>query len=343
MLRMTYPGFVFRALSKEGYDPAKMLANTGLSAADFSDPKFLTELPPLRQFFLNAIEQTGEPHLGIRLAQQFEASFIGLPAYAAMNAATFSDALAVLNRFFFLAFPAIEFTFRDKDAATQPGEFAIRLRPKVPLGDISCFASTSALVGCERLCSAILRTSDPVLRAELSISKPEGWARVQGELGFPVRFEAQEIRLYLAEVLLNRVLPGADPLNHPRLLNLCEKVAEGLQAEETPVGKLTAFLQEGENLALSISQVAAALGYSERSLRRHLENSGTTFRQLTNAIRERRARGMLSNPAITIQTIAHELGFDTPSNFTRSFKRWTGLSPSAFRQTQNETDSSGQN
>ncbi|MDX1935198.1 MAG: AraC family transcriptional regulator ligand-binding domain-containing protein [Capsulimonadales bacterium] len=343
MLRMTYPGFVFRLLSKEGHDPTKLLANTGLTEAVFSDPKFLTELPPLRQFFLNAIEQTGEPHLGVRLAQRFEASFIGLPAYAAMNAATFRDALAVLNRFFFLAFPAIEFTFPDKDAATQPGEFAIRLRPKLPLGDVSYFASVSAIVGCDHLCRSILRTPNPVLRGELSISKPEGWARVQGEIGFPIRFEAPEIRLFLADGMLNRALPGADPLNHPRLLTLCEIVAEGVQAEETLVGKVAAFLQEGQNLTLSISQVAAALGYSERSLRRHLENSGTTFRQLTNEIRERRARGMLANPAIPIQTIAHDLGFATPSNFTRSFKRWTGTSPSTFRLTENESDATGQN
>ncbi len=343
VLRLIYPAFVFRALCKEGHDPVRLLANTGLTEAAFSDPRFLTELPPLRRFFLNAMELTGEPHLGIRLAEQFEASFIGLPAYAAMNAASFQDALAVLSRFFFMAFPAIEFTFLDEEAEVRPGEFAIRLRPELPLADISYFASVSALVGCEGLCKAILRTPNAALRGELSVRKPEGWAEVEGKIGFPIRFEAPEIRLFLSAELLATKLPGADPLNHPRLVALCEKVAEKAQGEPTPVVRVTRFLKEGQNLALPLSEVAAALGYSERSLRRHLEQSGTTFRDLTNEIRERRARAMLAGSDIPIQTIASELGFETASNFARSFKRWTGKSPSDFRSVGNENDGSGQN
>ncbi len=342
-LRMTYPGFLFRALSKEGHDPKRLLADTGLTEEVLSDPEFQTALPPLRRFFLNAMELTGDPHLGIRLAQQFEASFIGLPAYTAMNAATFEDALAVLSRFFFLAFPAIEFTFPDRDAAAQPGEFAIRLRPKVPLGDISYFASISALVGCEGLCRAILRMPKAAIRGEMNISKPKGWVDVEGQIGFPIRFEAPDLRLYLADVLLTRTLPGEDPLHHPRLLALCEQVAERTRVETTPLGKVASFLQEGQNLSLPVSAVAAALAYSERGLRRSLERSGTTFRKLTNEIREQKARGMLANPAIPIKTIADDLGFDTPSNFAKSFKRWTGPSPSAFRLAQQAAGAAGQN
>ncbi|MDX2031811.1 MAG: AraC family transcriptional regulator ligand-binding domain-containing protein [Blastocatellia bacterium] len=341
LLRMTYPWFVFRVLSKEGHDLKRLFAHTGLTVGVLSDPEILTGFPPLRRFFLNAIEQTGEPHLGIRLAQQFEASFIGLPAYTAMNAATFEDALTVLSRFFFMTFPAIEFTFPDNDAEVQPGEFAIRLRPKLPLGDISYFASVSALVACEGLCKAILRTPKAALRGEMNISKPVGWADVEGQIGFPIRFEAPDIRLFLADVLLTRALPGEDPLNHSRLLALCERVAERAIVETTPVSKVVSFLQEGQNLALPISSVAAALGYSERGLRRRLERSGTTFQTLTNEIRERRARGMLANTDIPIKTIAHDLGFDTPSNFARSFKRWTGASPSAFRLAQRVKDVPG--
>ena len=342
-LRMTYPGFVFRALSREGHDPKRLLADTGLTEEVLSDPEFQTGLPPLRRFFLNAIEQTGEPHLGIRLAQQFEASFIGLPAYAAMNAATFQEALAVLSRFFFLAFPAIEFAFPDRDAEAQPGEFAIRLRPKLPLGDISYFASISALVGCEGLSRSILRIPKAAIRGEMNSSKPRGWADVEGQIGFPIRFGAPDLRLFLADELLTRPLPGEDPLNHPRLLALCEQVAERARVETTPLGKVFSFLQEGQNLALPVSAVAAALGFSERGLRRSLERSGTTFRKLTNEIRERKALGMLANPAIPIKTIADDLGFDTPSNFAKSFKRWTGTSPSAFRSARNEKDIPGQN
>lgn len=341
-LRMTYPGFVFRALCNEGHDIGPLLADTGLTEAALSDPDFQTGLLPLRRFILNAIEQTGEPHLGIRLAQKFEASFIGLPAYAAMNAATFDAALKVLSRFFFLTFPALEFTFPEMDAEIRAGEIAIRLRPRLPLGDISYFASSSALIACNGLCKAILRTPEAALRGEVSVGKPEGWAEVEGQIGFPIRFDALDIRLFLPEALLSRALPGADPLNHPRLLALCAELAQRESDTTTAVGLVTSFLQKGQNLALPISQVAAALGYSERGLRRHLARAGTTFQTLTNEIRARRARAMLANKAIPIKTIAHELGFDSPSNFARSFKRWTGTPPSAFRLARTAKDVPGQ-
>lgn len=342
LLRMTYPGFVFRLLCNEGHDFKVLLANTGLKEDLLSDPDFQTGWPPLRQLFLNALERTGDPHLGLRLAQKFEANFIGLPAYAAMNAPTFAEALKVMSRYFFLTFPAIEFTFPDTEAHLRPGECAILLRSNLPLGDIAYFASVSALIACEELCKAILRAPSVALRGEINISKPEGWADVEGQIGFPIRFDAPDIRLFLPEELLAKTLPGADPINHRRLSVLCEEVAERTRGQTTLLGQVVSFLEEKQNLALPLAQVAAQLGYSERGLRRQLERSGTSFRALTNEIRERRARAMLGNPVIPIKTIADELGFDTPSNFARSFKRWTGVAPSDFRLTLVAKDGSGQ-
>jgi AraC-like DNA-binding protein len=331
-LQMTYPGFVFRALTKEGHAAKALLADTGLTADRLADPEFRSGLPPLRRLFLNALAATGEPHLAIRIARQFEASLIGLPAYAAMNAATFEEALAVLSRFFFLAFPALEFIVPDREAEAQRGEFAIQLRPKVPLDDIAYFAIASALIACEGLCRAILRNPKVVLRAEVSIGKPDGWADVEAQVGFPIRFGAAAVRLFLPELLLTKALPGGDPLNHPRLVALCEEAAQRARIEPTVVSEVVSFLEREQNLMQPLAHVATALGYSERGLRRHLERSGTSFRTLINDIRERKACQMLANTTIPIKTISHELGFDTPSNFTRSFKRWKGTSPSSFRR-----------
>lgn len=330
-LQMTYPAFVFRTLVREGHAPESLLSKTGLTGNDLADPEFEGGFGPLRRLLLNAMELTGEPHLAIRIAREFEASFIGLPAYTAMNAATFEEALAVLSRFFHLPFPAIAFIAPDKDAVVRSGEFAIRLQPKIPLGDVSYFASISALVACEGLCNAILRVPKTALRGELNVGRPEGWEHVEGQMGFPIRFEAPAVRLFLPSMLLDRALPAADPLNHPRLRGFCEIAAERAKAKPDSVRQVVSFLEEEENLALTISQVAKALGYSERGLRRHLERSGTSFRALINEIRERRARDMLATTALPIKNIAHALGFDTPSNFTRSFKHWTGTSPSTFR------------
>ena len=69
-LPATYPGFVFRVLRNEGHEAERLLAQTGLTAEHFADPNFRCGYAPLRRLLLNAIEETRDTHLGVRLAQQ---------------------------------------------------------------------------------------------------------------------------------------------------------------------------------------------------------------------------------------------------------------------------------
>lgn len=337
-----YPGFIFRTLRKEGHPADALLEGTGLTEALLADPNFRFAFWSLRRLVLNALDLSGDPHLGIRLAQQFEASYMGLPAYAAMNAASFKEALGILSRFLFLTFPTIEFAVVEAGAGLRPGEMAIRLRPRLALGEIAYFVSSSTLVACHGLFEALLRTTRVAIRGEMMVAMPSGWAEISAKIGFPIQFEANENRLVFPGELFDAPLPGADPINHARLLALCEQFATDVGHEATVASKVTAFLEADGNLAASLTEAAASLGYSERSLRRQLAHSGTTYRKLAEQISEGRARKLLGDTARPIQAIAFDLGFDSPSNFARSFKRWTGTSPKAFRSRHKGSPGAGQ-
>lgn len=331
---MNYLSFVFRTLGKDGYDVETLLAGTGLTIEQLEDPNFRCDFWSHRRFYKNAIALTNDPHLGPRLAQQFETNYIGLPAYAAMNAASLRDALEVLNRFLFLTFPAIEFTFPDEEVEPHNGEVAIRLRPKLEFGDITYFVFCSGLIVCDGICRQTLRTPQAASRAELALTEPEGWGDATSFLNFPIRFDALEHRLFFPADLLLQPLPGADPINHKWLVGLCEQFAAEASFETTVDIQVVTFLKARHNLGVSMSEVAAALGYSERALRRQLERCGVSFRKLVDQVRETRARWMLANTSKMVEAIARELGFETSSNFARSFKRWTGVSPKEFRDSQ---------
>jgi AraC-like DNA-binding protein len=331
-LPMNYPGFVFRVLREEGYPASELLAETGLDETHLRDPHFRCGFPPLRRLLLNAIEQTGDPHLGVMLALKFQPTYIGLPSYTAMNAAHFREGLEVLERFFFLNFPAFDFRVMDEQPGLQAGEAAVRLRAKFPFSGIEYFAFSSAIIAINGLLKAMLRADQAATRAEMTVSPPEGWAAIEGRIGFPIRFEAAENQIIFSEALLSRPLPGADPINHARLLGLCKRFAAEMAYQTTPVTQVMAVLEGAQNLTASLSDVAAELGYSERGLRRRLERSGTSYRKLVDQVREQRARDLLAGTTQPIKTIAGALGFESSSNFARSFKRWTGLTPKAFRE-----------
>lgn len=342
-LRLIYPAFVFRSLCSDGHMADKLLHATGLTEEDLADPSFRCGFSPLRKLLHNAIQVSGDPHLGIRLARKFEPTYIGLPAYAAMNAPRFQDALDILSRFLFLAFPAMEFRFQDGHIEPNSSNVAIRLRPKFPFTGIEYFAQISALVACDGLLSAILRSDRVALHAESTINEPDGWASVAHEIGFPIRFGAPEDRLFFPAKHLQQALPAHDPINHAVLVALCEKFARQAALQSTAVSQVLTYLEQKRSMSATSSEVAAALGYSERGLRRQLEQNGTSFRKLLEQARTVHAREMLAATPLSIKTIAFELGFDTPSNFARSFKRWTGTTPKAYRDRRKLRSEAGQN
>lgn len=340
-LPMNYPGFVFRTLREDGLVADELLAGTGLDEAHLSDPHFRCGFRPLRRLFLNAIERTGDPDLGIMLALRFQPTYIGLPAYTAMNAGRFADGLDALTRFFFLNFPAFEFRLEQADSSPQAGDAAIRLRSRFPFEDIEYFAFGSAIVAINGLLKAMLQADHAATRAEMTVGRPETWPAIGSRIGFPFRFESSENRIIFPQALLDRPLPGADPINHARLLGLCEQFAEEMAFETTPVTQVMAILEGVPSLTVSVSDVAAEMGYSERGLRRQLARSGTSYRKLVDRVREQRARRLLSGSVQPVKAIAGALGFESSSNFARSFKRWTGLTPKAFREQAQHREDAG--
>ncbi|SFV32343.1 Helix-turn-helix domain-containing protein [Hyphomicrobium facile] len=81
-----------------------------------------------------------------------------------------------------------------------------------------------------------------------------------------------------------------------------------------------------------IDWVAAKLGTTSRSLQRRLSAHGTSFIELVDDLLSRNAKRLLLESETAVTDIALRLGYSDPAHFTRAFRRWTGLSPSAYRQ-----------
>jgi AraC-like DNA-binding protein len=79
--------------------------------------------------------------------------------------------------------------------------------------------------------------------------------------------------------------------------------------------------------------VARALGLSARSLRRRLDEEGTSFREVVDAALGTLAKRLVSDEDRPIEAAAYAMGFSHPSAFHRAFKRWTGATPAASRST----------
>jgi AraC-like DNA-binding protein len=83
---------------------------------------------------------------------------------------------------------------------------------------------------------------------------------------------------------------------------------------------------------MTLDAVAAALAVSRRTLTRRLAEEGASFRDILDQVRRDFARALLRDRNLSIGDIAFFLQYSEPTAFHRSFRRWTGRTPQAFRE-----------
>ena len=81
---------------------------------------------------------------------------------------------------------------------------------------------------------------------------------------------------------------------------------------------------------VSLPAVAARLRMSARTLQRRLTSEGTTLAAILDEARRARATVYLEMDLPTAE-VSYLLGYAEPPVFYRAFKRWTGMTPQAFR------------
>ena len=80
-----------------------------------------------------------------------------------------------------------------------------------------------------------------------------------------------------------------------------------------------------------LEAVAQHLHISPQTLRRHLREESTNVQALKDELRRDIAIFHLGRADLSLQEIAEQLGFSEPSAFHRAFKKWTGVTPGAYR------------
>jgi AraC-like DNA-binding protein len=81
----------------------------------------------------------------------------------------------------------------------------------------------------------------------------------------------------------------------------------------------------------SFDMLASAFNMSGRTLRRQLANAGTSYQKLVDRFRCNYAIERLEENIMSTEDIADSLGFSDVANFRHAFKKWSGVSPTAFR------------
>jgi AraC-like DNA-binding protein len=148
----------------------------------------------------------------------------------------------------------------------------------------------------------------------------------------PVRFGAkQDVLLLRSDVLM---LPLVE--STPELGAKFEAYAAALVGRMSPesnlVERVRGEIAEGFLIGSAMeAAVAERLAMTVRTMHRRLAEADTSFRKIRDELLRERAEGLLRERRVPIAEVSYLLGYGEPSNFHRAFRRWTGLTPAAWR------------
>ncbi|MDN7139910.1 AraC family transcriptional regulator [Pseudomonas sp. JQ170] len=83
----------------------------------------------------------------------------------------------------------------------------------------------------------------------------------------------------------------------------------------------------------ALDEIANQLSMSSSTLQRRLQAEGESYQGLKDNLRRDMAINFLGQSDLTVCEVAAQAGFQETSAFHRAFKKWTGVSPGAYRRT----------
>jgi AraC-like DNA-binding protein len=149
-------------------------------------------------------------------------------------------------------------------------------------------------------------------------------------LGCKVRPRSTRNSVAFPVALLDQAVPSANRLLFRLLGGYLEQVrgAKSDAVVDRVENYIRGALPSGN---CSVERCAEKAGLSVRTLQARLAAEGARFSDLVERERERLARGFLAQRKLSLDEIAERLGYGEQTSFGRAFKRWTGMTPQAFR------------
>lgn len=306
-------------LAIQGTDVAALRARHRLGPGDPLGPG--VRIPRERFFAIweDAVATTGDPDLGLRVAE-LGGRLVGTATPAEDHLATLlltaapsvHEGLLHLGRAQRVATPGIGHEL----VTGADGRRRLRLRPTEEVRHAPRAVIDMLLLW--PLLSLGWLAGKPVEPTAVSFpyAAPERASTHHRLLGDRVEFGAPEAAWSLSAEHWSLPLTRSDPA---RFAALVQQSAEAESLD--PMARIRVVLSEALDPTLTAETAARRLGMAPRTLRRTLLKEGTSYRQLLDELRQRRA-AQLSREGRTLAEVATALGYSDERALRRAMKRW---------------------
>jgi AraC-like DNA-binding protein len=307
----------------------QLLAGTGVSADDLYDSERLLEAGQELAITRNLIRSVGDrPGLGVEAGIRYTFASAGILGFALLASPTVRDAIIVALRYVALSSAFVRLSLEQ-----DPTEARVVFDDHEIPDDVREFLVERDLAATAQIAPMLLGALDQVaIRVELRLDRARGQPLANLLAGVRVRYELPRNALVFPRRLLDQPLAPADARTAEMCERQCSDLLERRQRRHGIAAQVRSRLLRNPADAPSMQTVAEELHVDPRTLRRHLETEGTSFRGLVTEVRETLALELLANAGLTVDEVATRLGYSETASFTHAFKRWRGVPPSQSRR-----------
>lgn len=313
-----------------GGDSAALLREAGVSPLLVGDYNRFIPYSALTVLVGRASEELDLPDFGLRVSRVQNLEMLGPIAVLARNADTVESALVGVIKYLHTYSPAIRAELHDEGRLAR---FSFVITPaRMPYRNHLIELALGVILGMFRLLTSSDFRVERVTFAHSAMSEP---AVYRDHFDAPVTFGAEYNSLLFPTGVLDRRIDGGDDQAHLLARRFLGTQHRHLGVDEHVYELIDKMLPLGQG---DLASVAAEMLMHPRALQRRLADLGTSFDALVAEWRRELSLDLLSRPDISMGEISEQLGYSEQSVFTRSFRRWFGITPLEHRRRHRSDD-----
>ncbi|HEX4859759.1 MAG TPA: AraC family transcriptional regulator ligand-binding domain-containing protein [Rhizomicrobium sp.] len=323
---------LFEFAVSKGADPQQLHALTGLTRDDLRAPA--SRLPIIRYVALMRAGQKlcSDPALALHYAEGANFAAFSIVEMLTNSSETMQEAFEQIARFGRL------------DAQFGGANKAVRLHVEPADEGLAwivdtrdnpnLFPEATEVTFARLACGPRVFDQTPFIR-EVHVTHPAPPYRSEYDRIFraPVYFESDKNALLIEESWGARKIAPRQRYAFGVLSDHANALLDELEKTSTTRGEVETLLMPILHTGnADMTTVAGRIGISRQTLFRRLKAEGTSFERVLDDLRHKMAIGYLAGRKTTIAETSYLVGFSEPAAFIRAFRRWTGVTPNAFRE-----------
>lgn len=183
----------------------------------------------------------------------------------------------------------------------------------------------------------LINRTIPIKRINFTCAEPDNSDIYKHFFDTDIKFQQSINSMVVDSKVLEWPVLNGDTAAFEALRSYADKLLDSKSQKQDIIYQMKSILPEAlRRQSFRIDELANQLNMSTRTLQRKLKETGHSYKALLDDTRQRVAELYLADKTLSMNEIAFLVGYQEQSSFNHAFKSWNGVSPSVYRDKNND-------